>query len=71
MTALALLALAALVALVVVVRALDRPLLKRRLQAMAHARTGLDVDGSATRVGLFSGLHIDSVVVATPPALRA
>lgn len=58
------------VALVVVVRSLDRPWLKRRLQTMAHQKTGLDVDWTATHVSLFSGLRIDRLVVATPPALR-
>jgi translocation and assembly module TamB len=57
-------------ALVVVVRSLDQPWLKRRLQAMAHAKTGLDVDWTATHVRLFSGVRIDELVVRTPPALR-
>ncbi|HEX8950552.1 MAG TPA: hypothetical protein VF945_01845, partial [Polyangia bacterium] len=70
LTAVALLAVVAVVALVVVVRSLDRPWLKRRLQAMAHARTGLDVDWTATHVGLFSGARVERLVVATPPALR-
>ncbi len=70
LAAVALLAVLALVALVVLVRSLDRPWLKRRLVAMARARTGLDVDWTATRVGLFSGLRVDSLVVRTPPALR-
>ncbi|MCU1276622.1 MAG: hypothetical protein JWM53_168, partial [bacterium] len=67
----ALLAALALIALVVIVRSLDRPWLKRRLQAMAHDRSGLDVDWTATHVGLFSGLRVESLVVQTPPALRA
>ena len=59
----------ALVALVVVVRSLDRPWLKRRLRAMAHDKTGLDVDWTATHVALFSGLRVERLVVKTPPAL--
>jgi len=66
----ALLALALVVALAVVVRSLDRPWLKRRLQAMAHDKSGLDVDWTATHVALFSGLRIERLIVQTPPALR-
>ncbi|MCA1664768.1 MAG: hypothetical protein LC659_10940 [Myxococcales bacterium] len=51
----ALLALVLLVALIVVVRSLDRPWLKRRLQAMAHDKSGLDVDWKSTHVALFRG----------------
>jgi hypothetical protein len=60
----------AIVALVVIVRGLDRPWVKRRVQALAHARTGLDIDYTETHVGLFSGLRIERLVVLTPPALR-
>ena len=58
------------VALVVIVRSLDRPWMKRRLQAMAHDKTGLEVDWTETHVALFSGLRIERLVVMTPPALR-
>src|SRR6185369_16044960 len=58
------------VAVVVIVRALDRPWVKRHVQALAHERTGLDIDYGATHVGLFSGLRIERLVVKTPPALR-
>jgi uncharacterized protein involved in outer membrane biogenesis len=60
----------ALVAVVVVLRSLDRPWLKRRIVALAHARTGLDVDYTAARVSIFSGLSIERLIVKTPPALR-
>src|SRR5262245_43611036 len=68
--AVALVVVVVVAALVFVVRSLDQPWLKRRLAAMAHERTGLDVDWTATHVRLFSGLRIDQLVVGTPPALR-
>ena len=71
LTSLVLLALVALVALVVAVRALDRPWLKTRLQKIAHQSSGLDVDWTATHVGLFSGLRVDSLVVAPPAKVGA
>ncbi|MGZ3406860.1 MAG: hypothetical protein ACXVAN_10490, partial [Polyangia bacterium] len=58
-----LLAVVALIALVVVVRSLDRPWVKRRVQAIAREKSGLDVDWTTTHVALFSGLRIDSLVV--------
>ena len=58
-------------ALVVVLGSLNRPWLKRRLVALAHSRSGLDVDWSAAEVSIFSGLRVERLTVATPPALRA
>ncbi|HEX2573768.1 MAG TPA: hypothetical protein VH877_29735, partial [Polyangia bacterium] len=57
--------------LAVLLGSLDRPWLKRRLQAAIHARMGVDVDWSAARVRLLSGLHVEQLVVQSPPALRA
>ena len=60
-----------LVALVVVVvHSLDRPWVKGRLQHLVAAASGLEFDYAATRVRLFSGLEVDGVVVASPPAFR-
>jgi hypothetical protein len=60
----------AVLAVVVLVHALDRPWLKRRLQALAHDSAGIDVDCDAAKLRLLSGLTLDGVVVRSPPELR-
>jgi translocation and assembly module TamB len=58
-------------ALTVILRGLDRPFVKGRLQAMVRESAGLDIDYRATRVAVFSGLHVEDLVVKTPESLRA
>ena len=58
------------VVVVVLLRSLDQPWLKRRLQGAVRASAGVDIDYRAARVGLFSGAHIDGLVVASPAEVR-
>ncbi len=66
-----LIAVVATVAITVILRGLDRPWMKRRVQAMVRDGSGLDIDYRATRVAIFSGLHVEDLVVLTPESLRA
>jgi translocation and assembly module TamB len=56
--------------LMVLVCSLDRPWLKRRLQMAIREQVGVEIDWSATRVRPFSGLHVEQLVVHSPPVLR-
>jgi translocation and assembly module TamB len=64
--------LVALVALVVLVllHSLDRPWLKRRLQALALASAGVEIDYRAARVKWLSGAEIEGLVVQSPAEVR-
>src|ERR1700722_16267520 len=64
---------AALVVLAVLVllHDLDHPWLKRRVQAMARASAGLDIDYASVRVALLSGAVVEGLVVQTPAEFRA
>ena len=67
----ALLGLALLLAAIGVVtwgllRSLDKPGVKRRVQALVRQQTGFELDYGATRLRLLSGLRIEAVVVRTP-----
>lgn len=54
----------------VLLRSLDAPWMKRRVQALVHELAGAEIDYRATRVRLFSGLRINDLVVLTPPRFR-
>src|SRR6185436_8232096 len=60
-----------LVTAVMLVRSIDRPWLKRRLQAAARARSGAEVDWTATHVRVRSGLVVDGLVVRSPAPWQA
>jgi len=64
------LAVLAVLVVLVVLHSLDRPWLKRRVQALARA-SGVEVDYGAVRVGLLSGAEIDGLVVQSPAELRS
>ncbi len=57
-------------ALLVVTEGLDRPWVKRRVQALARASAGVDIDYRSARVSLLSGAEIEGLVVASPEAFR-
>src|SRR5439155_1601606 len=59
--ALAVLTVLALATAVMLVRSIDRPWLKRRLQAAALARSGAEIDWTATEVRVRSGLTVDGL----------
>jgi len=67
--AVALVALVAAVALVLL-GSLDRPGLKRRVQALVRASAGVDIDYRTARVDVLSGLEIDELVVRSPGEVR-
>jgi hypothetical protein len=50
---------------------LDRPWLKRRLQAVVRDAAGIELDYAATRVRLFAGLHVDGLVLRAPEPFAA
>ncbi|HSQ66891.1 MAG TPA: hypothetical protein VLM85_26915, partial [Polyangiaceae bacterium] len=54
----------------IVVHNLDRPWVKRRVQAIVAKSAGVEIDYGAVRVSLFSGLDIDDIVVLSPPEVR-
>ncbi|HUS64659.1 MAG TPA: hypothetical protein VMZ28_08970 [Kofleriaceae bacterium] len=64
------LAVVTVAAATVILRGLDRPWVKRRIQAAARARSGLDIDYRATHARLLSGLRIDGLVVRSPEVFR-
>ena len=45
---------------------LDKPWVKRRVQALVRANVGLDIDYGTTRVRLLSGLRLDEVSLRAP-----
>ena len=55
----------------VAIHSLDRPWMKRRLQALAKTSGGVDLDYGAANLALRSGLELDGLVVQSPPALRS
>jgi hypothetical protein len=58
------------VAIVVVLRSLDQPWIKGRLQALVRSSAGLDVDYRVARLDLLSGLHLEGLVVRSPAEVR-
>ena len=65
-----LLALVAVLA-VVLLHSLNRAWLKLRLVRLVRTAASLDIDYDAARVDLFSGAHIDGLVVRSPAEFRA
>ena len=66
---------AALIGLVVVagalvLRSLDRPWIKARLQAAVRSSAGVDIDYRTLRVDLLSGAHVEDLVVESPAEVR-
>jgi translocation and assembly module TamB len=59
------------VAAVVLLHSLDRPWLKRRLQALVRASSGVEFDYQTARVALLSGAEIAGLVVQSPGEVRA
>lgn len=49
---------------------LDRPWVKTRLQQLVRRKAGVDVDYVTADVALFSGAHIEGLVVRSPVELR-
>ncbi len=58
-------------AVTVVLHSLDQPWLKRRVQALARASAGVDIDYRTVQVNLLSGLVLEGLVVRSPSELRA
>ena len=58
-------------ATLVLIHSLDRPWVKGKLQGLARASAGLEVDYRAARVDLFSGAEVDGLVVGSPPEFRS
>lgn len=56
---------------VVVVGNLDRPWVKRRVQAIVRDAAGVELDYAATRVRVWGGLALDGLVVRAPEPVRA
>jgi len=61
---------AAVVAALVVLRSLDRPWIKSRIQGIARTAGGVDVDYSEARIAWLSGLDIEGLVVQSPSEFR-
>jgi hypothetical protein len=60
----------AVVAGVVFGRCLDQPWVKRRIQELAHALAGVEIDYRAAQLHLLSGVDIADLVVASPAEFR-
>ena len=60
-----------IVAVLVVLGSLDRPAIKRRVQALAHTSGRVDIDYRSLRIRLLSGVEIDGLVVQSPAETRA
>ena len=58
------------VALLIMVHELDRPWIKRHVQAIVHDAAGVDVDYRAVAIGLSSGAVIEGLVVHSPAEVR-
>jgi translocation and assembly module TamB len=61
----------AVVASIGVARELDRPWLKKHIQAFARTTGGVDIDFSTVRLHWLSGLTIEDLVVRSPAAVSA
>jgi hypothetical protein len=61
----------AVLAVLFVVGSADRPWVKRRVQALARAASGIELDYASARIGLLSGADVDDLVVRTPEGMRA
>ena len=53
-----------------VVNNLDADIVKGRLHALVQSRAGLELDYESAEAGIFSGLALENLVVASPPAYR-
>jgi translocation and assembly module TamB len=58
------------VAMLVLLHSVDRPWLKRRVQALARTSAGVEIDYRAARIALFSGAEIEGLVVESPAEVR-
>jgi translocation and assembly module TamB len=58
-------------ALVVLAHSLDQPWLKGRIQRLARASAGVDIDYQAAKVHGLSGIEVDGLVVRSPPDVRS
>lgn len=58
------------VTVVILLDSLDRPWVKRRVQGLARASTGIEIDYRAARIEWLSGGEIDGLVVQSPAQLR-
>jgi translocation and assembly module TamB len=61
---------AVVVAALVLLRSLDRPWIKSRVQGIARTSGGVDVDYRGARIAWLSGLDIEGLVVQSPSELR-
>src|SRR5208283_6205083 len=57
-------------AVVVLLHCVDQPWLKRRIQRLAIASAGVEVDYDTARIDLLSGIEIDGLVVRSPAEVR-
>lgn len=60
-----------LVTAVVVLHNLHHPWLKQRIVSQVEAATGLQLDYQTARVAMLSGLHLEGLVVRSPPQFRS
>ncbi|MGA3122330.1 MAG: hypothetical protein ABSF69_16325 [Polyangiaceae bacterium] len=60
----------AAVSVVILLDSLDRPWVKRRIQGLARASAGIEIDYRAARIEWLSGGEIDGLVVKSPTQLR-
>lgn len=59
------------VSVLAILENLDRPLVKRRIQAFVRSTAGVEVDYRAIRLRLLHGIDVDDVVVRSPPQFRS
>jgi translocation and assembly module TamB len=70
LAALAALLAVAVIGLLVLVHCLDQPWLKHRVQALARASAGVEIDYRSVRIALLSGASIEGLVVLSPEEVR-
>lgn len=59
------------VSVIAILENLDRPLVKRRIQASVQSAAGVEIDYRAIRLGLLHGIDVDDLVVRSPPEFRS
>src|SRR5208282_4442682 len=57
-------------AALVLLRSLERPWIKSRIQGLARTSGGVEIDYREGRIAWLSGLELDGLVVASPPEFR-
>jgi translocation and assembly module TamB len=62
--------LAVIATALVLLNGLERPWLKRRVQALVLATSGVEIDYGAVHIDGFSGLHVDEILVRSPVEMR-